>query len=416
MNREGRCVAMQIISNDLLDLNKDYEIVERKGIGHPDTLADELAERLSTVYSRYCQKQFGVILHHNFDKVGMMGGISEVGFGTGKIKSPIRVLLNGRASSAFGSKRIELQDMLYSEVDSFFTEKFPHIEKSEQIYTIMWEVACGSSPGAVAKEDSYRHHWFSPRGVQDLSELKYLNCNDTSMGCAYFGNTLTEQFVLQVEKRMNSKEFKENKPWMGSDIKIMCCRFGKEISITLCVPQISIFVETLIEYKHNLEMVENEIHEIASLLLPSDYDVKVNLNMRDKFDSSKKDLYLTYSGSSIEMGDEGFVGRGNRIGGLITPNRFYSMEGIAGKNPVYHTGKMYSVFAYEIAKRIMKEYNVRSEVILVGMTGHPLMTPYRVVVNSEEKKIDMEFVLKTINDLRASEVTEKILKREYVLF
>jgi S-adenosylmethionine synthetase len=32
--------------------------VERKGIGHPDTLADGLAERLSFVYSKYTKEKF----------------------------------------------------------------------------------------------------------------------------------------------------------------------------------------------------------------------------------------------------------------------------------------------------------------------------------------------------------------------
>ncbi|MET7278839.1 methionine adenosyltransferase [Kribbella sp. NPDC005582] len=44
-------------------------IVERKGIGHPDTLADHLAERLSRAYSRYTLDHFGAVLHHNFDKL-----------------------------------------------------------------------------------------------------------------------------------------------------------------------------------------------------------------------------------------------------------------------------------------------------------------------------------------------------------
>jgi hypothetical protein len=43
----------------------DIAIVERKGWGHPDTLADHLAERLSRAYSRYTLERFGAVLHHN---------------------------------------------------------------------------------------------------------------------------------------------------------------------------------------------------------------------------------------------------------------------------------------------------------------------------------------------------------------
>jgi S-adenosylmethionine synthetase len=38
------------------------EVVERKGSGHPDTLADGVAEAISRAYSRYCLDAFGAIL------------------------------------------------------------------------------------------------------------------------------------------------------------------------------------------------------------------------------------------------------------------------------------------------------------------------------------------------------------------
>ncbi|HXQ67877.1 MAG TPA: methionine adenosyltransferase, partial [Alphaproteobacteria bacterium] len=45
------------------------EVVERKGLGHPDTLCDMLAEALSLSLSRFYRERFGLILHHNVDKV-----------------------------------------------------------------------------------------------------------------------------------------------------------------------------------------------------------------------------------------------------------------------------------------------------------------------------------------------------------
>ncbi len=407
----------KLICDYNLDLNKKYEVIERKGKGHPDTLADELGERLSVAYSKYCIENLGVVLHHNFDKVGMMGGISNVGFGVGDILKPIRVLINGRASSAYGSQIIPLRDLLEHEIRMFFAEMFPHITNVEKIYSIMWEVASGSSPGAVANEDSYRQHWFMPRDRSDLSELVHLNCNDTSMGMAYYGNTITEKFVLTVEERLNSAEFKQDKLWLGNDIKIMCCRIDKEVSLTLCVPQIGIYVKDILEYKNNIEIVKSEIEKVfCQIYIGEGYKLNININMRDRFDSGEKDLYLTYTGSSIEMGDEGFVGRGNRYGGLITPNRFYSMEGIAGKNPIYHTGKMYSVFAFELSKRIYEVYGVRSESIFVGMTGHSLVDPHRVILNMEKNDIAESELASLIDDINPSEVTANILERKYRMF
>lgn len=90
--------------------SEKFEFIERKGMGHPDTLADTLADYLSNNYSNYTLKKFGAILHHNFDKVGLLGGASFVSFGRGYLIKPIKVLINGRASVHFGSINIPVEN------------------------------------------------------------------------------------------------------------------------------------------------------------------------------------------------------------------------------------------------------------------------------------------------------------------
>ena len=85
------------------------ELVERKGVGHPDTLSDALGEHLSLAYSRYTLDHFGAILRHQFDKVALMCGRAKVAFGAGEIVEPIRILVNGRASACLGSEEISCQ-------------------------------------------------------------------------------------------------------------------------------------------------------------------------------------------------------------------------------------------------------------------------------------------------------------------
>ncbi|GAA4942939.1 hypothetical protein GCM10023238_06040 [Streptomyces heliomycini] len=80
-------------------------IVERKGLGHPDTLADHLAERLSRAYSRYTVERFGAVLHHNFDKLALLGGASEVRYGAGRMTAPVRVQVNGGPRPGAGARR-----------------------------------------------------------------------------------------------------------------------------------------------------------------------------------------------------------------------------------------------------------------------------------------------------------------------
>ena len=84
---------MHIFINQKNFKEERQEFVERKGKGHPDTLSDALAEELSINYSNYTLKRFGAVLHHNFDKVGLLGGASHVVFGEGYLTAPIKILL-----------------------------------------------------------------------------------------------------------------------------------------------------------------------------------------------------------------------------------------------------------------------------------------------------------------------------------
>ena len=76
--------------------NIEYEVVERKGIGHPDTICDTLAELISQNYSKYTLEKYGCIFRHMIDKITILGGSSKVGFGFGNMTKQINILLNGR--------------------------------------------------------------------------------------------------------------------------------------------------------------------------------------------------------------------------------------------------------------------------------------------------------------------------------
>ena len=73
------------------------EVVERKGLGHPDTICDALAERLGLALSRFYLERFGQILHHNVDKALLWGGTARPSFGGGEVTAPIEIFLAGRA-------------------------------------------------------------------------------------------------------------------------------------------------------------------------------------------------------------------------------------------------------------------------------------------------------------------------------
>nr|WP_145488121.1 MULTISPECIES: methionine adenosyltransferase [Streptomyces] len=362
-------------------------IVERKGLGHPDTLADHLAERLSRAYSRYTVQQFGAVLHHNFDKLALLGGASEVRYGAGRMTSPVRVLVNGRAAPSCGGERIPVEDIVEAEVQAFFTERLPEV--SDHL-DVVFNITSNSSPGAVLTGDGVpdRTRWFNPRSVEDLRERRVRLSNDTSLGTGWAPENPFESFVRELVDHFSGKsEFTLAHVWCGSDVKLMGYWDGVQADIVLCVPQKSRHVASRAEYVRNSETVLAECHRLAGLRLPG-AEARFRLNARDV--PEKDELYLTYTGSSIESGDEGVVGRGNRVNGLITPLRPMNLEGANGKNPVYHVGKLYNVAAQRLAHRLHEATEGHAEVHLVSTTGQRLDQPWRILVrlSSSDAEVD----------------------------
>jgi S-adenosylmethionine synthetase len=104
-------------------------------------------------------------------------------------------------------------------------------------------------------------------------------------------------------------------------------------------------------------------------------DVEVAVNAGD--DDRAGRVFLTVTGTSAEAGDDGQVGRGNRVNGLITPYRPMTLEAAAGKNPVSHVGKLYNVAAHAIAADLVRGLPevAAAQVFLVSRIGWPIDDP-----------------------------------------
>jgi S-adenosylmethionine synthetase len=387
-------MEIKIIRSSVLSVPKDFEVIERKGKGHPDTLADGLAEYLSVNYSKYTKKKFGAILHHNFDKIGLLGGASSVSFGKGRLTKPIRVILNGRASTKFGNKNIPISKLLVDWTKEYFNDRLHGVNPKKDLRFIL-ELSNQSSPGKTHSDkiikNASRRFWFEPRGIKDLPEFENLFSNDTSLGVGYAPLSKAERFVLELEKFLSGRQTRQKYPWLGTDIKIMCKRIKKDVSVTMCIPQIADFVNSVEVYKENLwtcRKIVNQLAKKRGINL-----VELSINTRDNF--NVYELYLTATGTSLESGDEGLVGRGNRINGLISPTNPYSMEGSCGKNPVYHIGKIYYLQAQLIANEIYEKYKINNQVFLGSQSGRKLKDPWINVIilpestsKAKEKEIE----------------------------
>jgi S-adenosylmethionine synthetase len=404
---------MKIIFNKR-KFDNNFQIVERKGTGHPDTLADNLAELLSAKYSNYTKENYGAVLHHNFDKLSLLGGASHVFFGGGYITQPIRVLLNGRVSDKFGDDVIPVYELLENWIRDFLSEKLS-LDRLKDI-VIHNNISTQSSPGKTAEkseEEGTRHYWFQPRDLDDLQELKKLVSNDTSLGVGFAPTSNLEKFTIDLEYDLSMGEFKLDNPWIGSDIKLMAIKNDNEYSLTVCIPQIAKYVPDVENYKKNIEKVHKYIQEYA--LRYGINTIEIQSNTRDNFKTNE--LYLTVTGSSIESGDEGVVGRGNRINQIITPTRPMSMEGASGKNPVYHIGKIYYIAAYQLASMIHEKFNIQNEVYLVSQSGRLLVDPWVAIVSVPEDFSKSEalkdFINKEITFI--PNITDELLRMDYLI-
>ncbi len=306
------------------------EFVERKGIGHPDSIADGLAESVSRALSQMYIERYGRILHHNTDETQIVGGQSAPKFGGGSILEPIYILLVGRATTNVNGERLPYRTVAMKAAYSY-------LEKTCKNLDVDWDVVldCMIGQGSV--------------DLTGLYETQRLLANDTSFGVGFAPFSETEKITLETERYINGKLWKKM-PEVGEDVKVMACRNGSSIDLTVAAAMVSSKIPDKSHYKSVVEELRENIADFASKYTKR--NLRVFVNTAD--DYKKNIYYLTVSGLSMENGDDGSVGRGNRANGLITPMRPMSMEASAGKNPVTHVGKLYNLLSIRVADEIYK--------------------------------------------------------------
>lgn len=329
----------------------EVEIVERKGIGHPDTVCDGIAEEVSVALCEQYVKQTGSILHHNTDKVLLNAGSAEAWFGGGKITKPINIVLSGNATFKTDSHEIDVPIIAEAAARKFIKENLRYIDPQGI------ELECRIARGSTDLVEIYKR-----KG--------HKSSNDTSFGCGYAPYSPLEKKVLQIERHLNSAEFKKRVPASGEDIKVMGLRKGGALKVTIAQAVVSKHVSGIAEYKEVMAKVGEE----AQKVIGGD-GTEIYVNTGDDFD--KPSVFITATGTSAENGDPGEVGRGNRVNGLITPFKPMSLEAAAGKNPVTHIGKIYNVAALDYAQGIVKEFPEVEfcEVYLLSQIGKPVDQP-----------------------------------------
>lgn len=341
------------------------EIVERKGLGHPDTLCDLVADHFSLLYSHFCLAAFGHIANHAVDKVVLLGASSRVSFGVGEVQRPIRACLFGKAVRRVGVKEIPIEEIFEEAVQNVLGTVFgPGI-----LDFVVFDYLIHDGIGADHLPGFYR-----PRGIEDLvSAGEDVRGNDTAYCSAFAPGTPTERLSMRLENYVCSDEFKRAFPQTGWDVKVMALRRGRRIEIVSCVPFLAQGTPSLSEYRNGVEAVTQTLEEFAQpLAAESGLEAEITVNTRDRAGNF---AYLTVFGTALDKGDQGVVGRGNRFSGTISAARKASVEAPFGKNPVRHTGKLYSCCAEEISWALFQSSGEQIEVCVVGRNGDPIEAP-----------------------------------------
>ena len=314
------------------------EIVERKGLGHPDSICDGIAEAVSRSLCQFYLQEFGKILHHNTDEAQLVAGNSIKKFGGGEILKPIEIIVVGRATTTYEGVSIPVIDIATKATKNYLQETIPELNVKTGVKL---SVKFGEGSGAL-------QNVFGSLGNVPLS-------NDTSFGVGHAPLSETETIVLNVERELNTN-FHTKQPAIGPDVKVMGLRENDKLQLTIAAPLVDRYVDDMHHYQDILHQIDECAHDLARKY--TEKDLTIFVNTADIYDdpSNVNNLYLTVTGTSAEHGDDGSVGRGNRANGLITPNRPMSMEATSGKNPVNHVGKIYNLFSNDVANKIVDSF------------------------------------------------------------
>lgn len=368
------------------------EIVERKGVGHPDSICDAIMEGVSIALSREYLQRFGRILHHNIDKAFLVAGNAEIRLGGGVVTEPMRLIFGDRATAMVNGEQVPVSRIAIDTAKAWIRENLRFVD-AEQHVTYDVQIKPGS-PELV-----------------DIFSRGEPTANDTSAAVGYAPLSPTEQTVLDVERLMNSRTFKEHFPEVGEDIKVMGFRRGDELHLTAAVAMVDRFIDSEATYfRRKADLHDAVMDYIRSKAVFTQTHLYVNT--LDERGRGLGGMYLSVTGTSAESGDSGQVGRGNKVNGVIALNRPMGTEAAAGKNPVSHVGKIYTIMTHQVANKVYHDVQGIQEIYiwLLSQIGSPIDQPKvaaaQVVLQRHARRSVVERRVREILDYELANITQ----------
>jgi S-adenosylmethionine synthetase len=332
------------------------ELVERKGIGHPDTICDSLVEAIAVGLNRMYLERLGAIGHYNVDKALLVAGQCRKGFGGGEVTRPMEFVVGDRATFEVDGHGLPVEETTHAAVDGWLAGHLPLVRPHLRTRVVL-------APGSAELRSI-----FTPGAREVLS-------NDTSGACGYAPLSPTEEIVLAVEHFLNGPGFKASFPDTGQDVKVFGRREDDRLDLTVAMPLLAAATPSEPAYFRRKEEI---LAALAHRFRAAPFAIDWWLNNLDTAGRGSDGVYLTVTGTSAEDADSGQVGRGNRANGLIAFARPNGGEAAAGKNAIAHAGKVYSVLSHRLARLIHAERSGLVEVYvhLAARIGEPVDRPW----------------------------------------
>lgn len=338
--------------------DRRIEVVERKGLGHPDTICDSVVEAASVALGLMYLERAGAIAHYNIDKALLIAGQCVKRFGGGEVTQPIELIIGDRATDVLNGRALPVVETVRHAADAWVGAHLPGVRPGKDLVT---RVAL--APGSEELSRIYTE------GEAEIAS------NDTSGASGYAPLSPTEELVLAIERYLNSAQFKAAFPDTGEDVKVMGVREGERLAVTVAMPLSCLLTRSEAAYFARKDEI---LHALTTRFASAPFQIDWRLNCLDRRGQGTEGVYLTLTGTSAEDADSGQVGRGNRANGLIAFSRPTGGEAAAGKNPAAHAGKVYSVLSHRLARLVHARCPALREIYvhMVARIGEPVDRPW----------------------------------------
>lgn len=362
------------------------ELVERKGLGHPDTICDALAEAVAVALNRMYLAELGRVPHYNVDKALLVAGQCVKGFGHGEVTRPMELILGDRATFEVRGRRLPVEETVRAAVSEWTTAHLPRVDPSRDLTTRI-----ALAPGSAELQGIF--------GARSGP----MAANDTSGASGYAPLSPTEATVLAIERFLNGPEFKRRFPDTGQDVKVFGLREDDRLAVTVAMP---LQCRAVTSERMYFERKDEIVAALAERFAGAPLQLEFRLNNLDRSGAGADGVYMTLTGTSAEDADSGEVGRGNGVNGLIAFSRPAGGEAAAGKNPVAHSGKIYSVLSHRLAGMIHTRHPeiLQVYVHLASRIGEPVARPWTGIQTVLPKNMSLSDIASSVRELVEGEL------------